>query len=69
MHSTRRPATVTLELDATNTSDALDLMRRVRMFAEELRGAGLLVEVTGSVVVTVKPRLLGPKPDATADDA
>ena len=63
----RPPARLSLSLEATEPQAALDLVRRVRLFAEECRQAGLEVTVQGSLVVIVRPSL-EVQPEA-ADDA
>lgn len=64
----RATPTVTLALDveAGRPADALDLIRRVRAFAEEMRAAGLVVEVTGALQVVVRAASPGfPEEDPT----
>lgn len=47
--------TVVLDLEPGKPADALDLIRRVRAFGDEMRVAGMVVEVSGALTITVRP--------------
>lgn len=49
------PVVVTLTTRAQDPGDALELLRRVRAFGEEMRQAGLDVTIDGAVTLTVRP--------------
>ena len=51
---TPRPMVLSLDLSEPDTVAALDLIRRVRSFAEEMRAAGLDVEVRGDLSIVVR---------------
>lgn len=51
--------TLTMDIAAADPAQALDLIRRVRLFATEMRDIGLDVEVTGYLGVKVRPAWSG----------
>lgn len=70
---TRPAITLAMSVDLTDDSNgpgrALDMIRRVRLFAEELRTAGLIVEVSGNLTVQVRaPRLAPGTPPEPEND-
>lgn len=54
------PMVIRVSTEDANVRDALDLIRRLRLFAEEMRNAGLDVAIDGALTVTVKAK---PEPE------
>lgn len=59
---------VVVTFSATSAGDSLEMLYRVRLFADEMRQAGLAVIVDGQLTVTVRPPARSHKAKPAPDD-